>query len=81
MVINCSSYRGSKGEQIITDLEWRDPLCDAFIQGAIDYGIPHNKDYNGETQEGVSYVQRTTKGRLRRSSFRSFLYPIKDKKS
>ena len=74
-------YHGKNGEQLITDLSWRDPLCDAFIQGAIDYGIPLNKDYNGRSQEGVSYVQRTTNGKFRRSSSRSFLNPIKKRKN
>ena len=76
-----SEFRGNDGEQIISNLEWRHPLCDAFIKGAIEYGIPLNKDYNGEKQEGVSYVQRTTHRRLRKSSARSFLYPIKNRKN
>ena len=76
-----SEFRGNDGEQIISNLEWRHPLCDAFIKGAIEYGIPLNKDYNGEKQEGVSYVQRTTHKRLRKSSARSFLYPIKNRKN
>ena len=74
-------YHGSKGEQIISDLQWRDPLCEAFIKGAQDYGIPYNSDYNGQTQEGVSYVQRTTKGRFRASSAKSFLNPVKRRKN
>ncbi len=73
--------RGQEGEQVITDLKWRHPLCEAFIQGAKDYGIPYNYDYNGKTQEGVSYVQRSTEGRFRRSSARSFLNPIKKRKN
>ena len=28
-------FRGSEGELQITDLEYRDPLCEAFIKGAI----------------------------------------------
>tara|TARA_B100001093_G_scaffold28563_2_gene25030 strand:+ start:912 stop:2552 length:1641 start_codon:yes stop_codon:yes gene_type:complete len=74
-------YRGSLGELPITDLEYRDPLCEAFIKGAIEEGIPLNKDYNGETQEGVSYVQRTTKGRFRVSAARAFLNPAKNRKN
>jgi choline dehydrogenase len=64
----------------ITDLEYRDPLCEAFIKGAIEEGIPINNDYNGETQEGVSYVQRTTQGRFRVSSARAFFEPSKIEK-
>ena len=74
-------YRGTEGELPITDLEYRDPLCDAFIKGAVQEGIPLNKDYNGKSQEGVSYVQRTTKGRFRVSSARAFLNPVKSRKN
>jgi len=41
--VHDETYRGSKGELPITDLEYRDPLCEAFIKGAIGYGIPLNK--------------------------------------
>ena len=74
-------FRGNEGELPITDLEYRDPLCEAFIEGAVEEGIPRNKDYNGKTQEGVSYVQRTTKGRFRVSSAKAFLNPIKSRKN
>jgi len=74
-------FRGNQGELPITDLGYSDPLCEAFIQGAIDEGIPLNKDYNGELQEGVSYIQRTTKGRFRVSAARAFLNPAKSRKN
>ena len=53
---------------VITDLQWRDPLCDAFIKGAESLGIPYNPDYNGANQEGTSYVQRTSSGKFRMSA-------------
>ena len=74
-------YRGTQGELPITDLEYRDPLCEAFIKSAIEQGIPLNKDYNGKLQEGVSYVQRTTKGRFRVSAAKAFLKPAKSRKN
>ena len=74
-------YRGTKGELPITDLEYRDPLCEAFIKSAIEQGIPLNKDYNGKLQEGVSYVQRTTRGRFRVSAAKAFLKPAKSRKN
>ena len=77
--VHDETYRGSKGELPITDLEYRDPLCEAFIKGAIEYGIPLNKDYNGEFQEGVSYVQRNTQGRFRVSAAKAFLNPAKSR--
>ena len=74
-------YRGSQGELPITDLEYRDPLCEAFIKSAIEQGIPLNKDYNGKSQEGVSYVQRTTRGRFRVSAAKAFLNPAKSRQN
>ncbi len=70
-------FRGKSGEMTITNLGWRDPLCEAFIEGAASLGIPRNPDYNGETQLGTSYVQRTSTGKIRMSAARAFLKPAK----
>ena len=73
--------RGSGGEMIVTDLNWRDPLCEAFIKSAVSMGMPVNQDYNGENQEGVSYVQRTVSGTRRMSASRAYLKPIKRRRN
>ena len=69
------TFRGSEGNLPITDLEWRDPLCEAFIEGAVQMGIPRNRDYNGAQQAGVSYVQRIIQNGRRVSAARAFLHP------
>ena len=76
-----ASYRGQTGEMTITDLKWRDPLCEAFIKGAESIGIPRNPDYNGAYQEGTSYVQRTSTGKLRMSAARAFLKPARKRRN
>lgn len=68
-------YHGSNGPFIVTDLDQPDPLCDAFIQGAEAVGIPRNPDYNGKTQEGIAYAQRSVYRGRRVSPARVFLYP------
>jgi choline dehydrogenase len=68
-------FRGREGNLPITDLEWRDPLCEAFIEGAVQMGIPRNRDYNGAEQAGVSYVQRIIEHGRRRSAARGYLHP------
>ena len=73
------TYRGRDGNVRITDLGWQHPLCDAFIEGAAQLGIPRNPDYNGATQEGVSYAQRTIYNRLRVSTARAYLNPAKSR--
>jgi choline dehydrogenase len=69
------TFRGRDGSLPVTDLEWRDALCDAFIDGAVELGIPRNPDYNGVQQAGVSYVQRLIRGGRRVSAARGFLRP------
>jgi choline dehydrogenase len=68
-------YRGRDGSLVVTDISWRDPLCEAFIAGAVEYGIPRNPDYNGTVQEGVSYAQTTIDNGRRVSGATAFLRP------
>ncbi|WP_298256287.1 GMC family oxidoreductase N-terminal domain-containing protein [Bradyrhizobium sp.] len=69
------TYRGRDGNLTVTTMDWQDPLCEAFMEGAISLGIPRNPDYNGAIQEGVSYAQRTIKNGLRVSAATAFLRP------
>jgi len=69
------TFRGEDGNLPITDLDWRDPLCEAFIEGAVEQGIPRNRDYNGAEQRGVSYVQRIIENGRRVSAARGYLHP------
>jgi choline dehydrogenase len=69
-------YRGRDGALAVTDIDWLHPLCEAFIEGAVSLGIPRNPDYNGATQEGVSYAQRTILKGRRVSAATSFLTPV-----
>ncbi|MEC7122722.1 MAG: GMC family oxidoreductase N-terminal domain-containing protein, partial [Pseudomonadota bacterium] len=69
------TYRGQDGEMVVSDIDFRHPLCEAFIEGAVSIGIPRNGDYNGRTQEGVSYAQRTIHKGRRMSTARAFLKP------
>ncbi len=69
------TFRGRDGNLTVTTMDWRDPLCEAFMAGAMSLGIPRNPDYNGAIQEGVSYAQRTIKNGLRVSAATAFLHP------
>ncbi|MEQ1615502.1 MAG: GMC family oxidoreductase N-terminal domain-containing protein, partial [Hyphomicrobiaceae bacterium] len=69
------TFRGREGALTVTDNEWRHPLCEAFIEGAVQHGIPRNNDYNGRIQEGVNYTQRTIYKGRRMSAARAFLHP------
>ncbi|MEK9904521.1 MAG: GMC family oxidoreductase N-terminal domain-containing protein [Rhodospirillales bacterium] len=70
-------FRGREGNLSVTDLDYQHPLCEAFMKGAEEVGIPRNSDYNGMDQAGVSYVQRTVRSRRRVSTARAFLKPAR----
>mgnify|MGYP006135501025 CR=1 FL=1 len=68
-------FHGRDGPFTVTDIDEKHPLCDAFIEGAQSIGIPHNPDYNGKTQEGIAYAQRSVHKGRRVSPARAFLHP------
>ncbi|MBT4908196.1 MAG: choline dehydrogenase, partial [Rhodospirillaceae bacterium] len=71
------TYRGRDGELAVTDVDRRDPVSDAFIEGVANLGIPRGLDYNGAQQEGVGYFQRTILNGRRMSAARAFLKPAR----
>jgi len=76
-----ATYRGRDGSLTVSDIDWTHPLCEAFIQGAVEAGIPRNPDYNGGKQEGVAYAQRTIQNGRRVSTARAFLHPIRNRRN
>jgi len=46
------------------------------MAAAIECGIPHNPDYNGATQDGISYMQYCIEDGLRHSIVAAYLRPI-----
>lgn len=67
-------FRGRGGNFTVTNLDWRHPLCDAFLVAAAGLGIPTSLDYNGAVQEEASYAQRSVYRGRRVSSARAFLH-------
>ncbi|HEY0420884.1 MAG TPA: GMC family oxidoreductase N-terminal domain-containing protein, partial [Acetobacteraceae bacterium] len=67
--------RGREGPLTVTDFSDPNPLSEAYMQSAIEAGIPRNHDYNGTTQEGVGYYQTTIRRGRRCSAAIAFLKP------
>jgi choline dehydrogenase len=68
-------FRGRNGMLHVSDVHEKHPLCEAYIAGVTGTGVPLNPDYNGATQEGVGYYQRTIRKGRRLSAARAFLKP------
>ena len=58
-----------------------DKLGKCLFEGAVQMGIPRNRDYNGTMQAGVSYVQRVIQNGRRKSAARGYLHPAMSRKN
>ncbi len=68
-----NEWHGVGGPLGISDMRTRRDVCDAFIAGAGEIGIPRNDDINAEQQEGAGYFQLTTRHGRRCSAARGYL--------
>jgi choline dehydrogenase len=68
-----NEYHATDGPLWVSDLPSKHELADAFISAGEELGSPPNKDFNGETQEGVGYVQVTTRNGRRWSTAAAYL--------
>lgn len=68
-----ADHRGLDGDLGVTDNDWTTALSDAFIAAAVATGIPRQHDYNGASQEGVGYYERTIGHGRRNSAASAFL--------
>jgi choline dehydrogenase len=69
------AFHGTDGPLCVSDVPDRHPICEAFIQSAIELGFPRNDDFNGAKQEGVGYHQTTTRKGRRCSTAVGYLRP------
>jgi len=77
-VLGDGPFHGADGPLGVVEAP-HDPLSDLFVQSAVKAGVPHNRDFNGATQEGAGYYQVTVKNGWRASTAASFLKPLKNR--
>jgi choline dehydrogenase len=70
---------GTAGPLAVSDLVERHPLSDAFIDSAVEWGLPRNADFNGAAQEGIGYFQFTARDKRRCSTAVGFLRPAESR--
>ena len=68
-------FHGTDGPLCVSDVPDRHPICEAFIQSAMELGFPRNGDFNGASQDGVGYHQTTTRKGRRCSTAVGYLRP------
>ena len=70
-------WHGAGGPLAVSDMRARRDVCDAFIAGAEEIGIPRNDDINGAQQEGAGYFQLTARNGRRWSTAVGYLRPAR----
>ena len=70
-------WHGAGGPLGVSDMRVRRDVCDAFIAGAEEIGIPRNADVNGANQEGAGYFQLTMRKGFRCSTAAGYLRPAR----
>jgi choline dehydrogenase len=68
-------HHGVEGPLCVSDVEQGNVICEAFINSAVECGVPRNDDFNGAVQEGVGYHQTTTRNGRRCSTAVGYLRP------
>ena len=65
------TYRGRDGSLTVTTMEWKDPLCEAFMEGAVSLGIPaqprlQRRDPGGRVLRPAHHRERPARERGQR---------------
>lgn len=74
-----SPYHGTGGPLNVADLRSPNRLTDVFIDAGLEAGLKFNKDFNGESPEGVGPFQVTQKNGRRCSTARGYLKPVRSR--
>jgi choline dehydrogenase-like flavoprotein len=70
-----SELHGAGGPLRVGEGRARHRTCEAFIEAAIEAGLPANDDFNGPQQDGVGWYQVTQRDGLRCSTAVAYLHP------
>jgi choline dehydrogenase len=71
-----SQYHGGLGEFEVSDLRNNNPASTAWVNAAVEYGLPRNPDFNGATTFGVGSYQLSIGRHWRTSAASAFLRPV-----
>jgi len=67
------AWHGVGGPLHVSDLSYRNPAVEAFVEAAVEAGFPRNADFNGGAQEGVGAYQVFQKNGRRYNAARAYL--------
>lgn len=74
-----NEFHGKEGELKVSLRKEYSKSTYHFIEACKETGIHFNEDYNGEKQEGSSFLQFTIDKNIRQSTYEAFLKPISER--
>jgi choline dehydrogenase len=69
-----SEWHGAGGPLSVSEGRSRNPMMQAWIEAAVQAGLPRNDDFNGPAQDGVGTYQLTQRGGMRCSTAVAYLH-------
>jgi choline dehydrogenase len=70
-----SEHHATGGPLRVEDLRYKSPTVRAWVEAAKAAGLPANRDFNGESQDGVGFYQVTQRRGRRWSAADAYLRP------
>jgi choline dehydrogenase len=70
-----SAHHGAGGPLRVEDPRYSHPLSHAWLEAALDSGLPANDDFNGAEQDGAGSLQLTQRRARRWSAADAYLRP------
>ncbi len=74
-----SQWHGVGGPLPVSDQRSGNKITPAFVEAAVEAGLPRNEDFNGAEQEGAGMYQLTQRGGLRASCAVAYLHPAAER--
>lgn len=71
------AYHAAGGPLTVSDLRYKNPLSEAFLDAASELQFPTNADFNGARQEGMGFYQVTQRAGKRCSAAVAYLHPAR----
>src|SRR2546423_2322727 len=72
-------FHGAGGPLPVSESRSRNVMCSAFVEAAVEAGLPRNDDFNAATQEGFGVYQLTQRGGMRASTAVAYLHPVEER--
>lgn len=71
-----SEWHGVGGPLPVSEQRSGNRMSQAWVEGAVQAGLPRNPDFNGPEQDGAGMYQVTQRGGLRASAAAAYLHPV-----